>query len=51
MIVKECKIAIYGTGERLGVDTPLCAQIVEMTHGIENGFCEIAYEKEDFLER
>ena len=53
---KKCEIdfingAVVKAGERVGVDTPLCAQIVEMAHGIENGFYEIAYENVDFFER
>ena len=52
---KKCEIdfingAVVTAGENAGVETPLCAQIVEMTHGIENGFYEIAYENIDFFE-
>ena len=52
---KKCEIdfingAVVKAGEKVGVETPLCAQIVEMAHGIENGFYEIAYDNIDFFE-
>ena len=53
---KKCEIdfingAVAQAGETVGIDTPLCRQIVEMAHGIENGLYEIAYENIDFFER
>ena len=37
-------------GEKVGVETPLCKQVVEMVHGIENGLYEIDYRNVDFFE-
>ena len=37
-------------GARVGVETPLCAKIVELVHGIENGLYEIDYKNADFFE-
>ena len=37
-------------GQKAGVETPLCAQIVEMVHGIENGLYELSYKNVDFFE-
>lgn len=36
-------------GARIGVETPLCKQIVEIVHGIENGLYEIDYKNVDFF--
>ncbi len=52
---KKCEIdfidgVICREGEKVGVPTPLCQQIVEMTHGIENGLYEIDYKNADFFE-
>ncbi len=41
LVVKE--------GARVGVETPLCAQVVELVHGIENGLYEIDYRNVDFF--
>ena len=51
---KKCEIdfvdgVVVKEGERLGVATPLCAQIVEIVHGIENGLYEISYKNADFF--
>ena len=36
-------------GARVGVETPLCNQVVEIVHGIENGLYEIDYKNTDFF--
>ncbi len=36
-------------GAKVGVETPICAQIVEIVHGIENGLYEIDYKNVDFF--
>ena len=36
-------------GARVGVETPLCAKIVEIVHGIENGLYETDYKNTDFF--
>lgn len=36
-------------GARVGVATPLCDQVVEIVHGIENGLYEIDYKNTDFF--
>lgn len=51
---KKCEIdfingVVVREGERVGVETPLCSQLVEMVHGIENGLYEISYENVDFF--
>ena len=51
---RKCEIdfingVVVREGERLGVATPLCAQIVEIVHGIENGLYEISYKNADFF--
>ena len=51
---KKCEIdfvngVVVREGERLGLETPLCRQVVEMVHGIENGLYEISYENVDFF--
>lgn len=51
---RKCEIdfvngVVVNEGERVGVPTPLCAQIVEMVHGIENGLYEISYKNADFF--
>ncbi len=51
---KKCEIdfvngVVVKEGERVGVETPLCGQLVEMVHGIENGLYEISYENVDFF--
>ncbi len=52
---RKCEIdfvngVVVKEGERVGVDTPLCRQLVEMVHGIENGLYEIDYKNIDFYE-
>ncbi len=51
---KKCEIdyingAVSQAGKAVGVPTPLCDQIVEIVHGIENGLYEITKENLDFL--
>ncbi len=51
---RKCEIdfingAVVRVGERAGVDTPLCRQVVEIVHGIENGLYETDYRNLDFL--
>ena len=51
---KKCEIdfvngVVVREGEKAGVETPLCRQLVEMVHGIENGLYEIGYENTDFF--
>ncbi len=36
-------------GAKIGVETPRCAQIVEIVHGIENGLYETDYKNVDFF--
>ena len=52
---RKCEIdfvdgAVVKEGERVGVETPLCRQIVEIVHGIENGLYEIDYKNVDFFD-
>ncbi len=52
---KKCEIdfvngVVVKEGEKVGVDTPLCALVVEIVHGIENGLYEIDYKNTDFFE-
>lgn len=52
---KKCEIdfingVVVKEGARLGVKTPICTQIVEIAHGIENGLYEIDYSNVDFFE-
>jgi 2-dehydropantoate 2-reductase len=37
-------------GKKIGVETPICEQIVEIVHGIENGLYEMDYRNVDFFE-
>ncbi len=51
---RKCEIdyidgAVVKAGQAVGVETPLCAQVVEIVHGIENGLYEIGYENADFF--
>lgn len=51
---RKCEIdfvngVVCQEGRRVGVETPLCDKIVEITHGIENGLYEIGYENTDFF--
>ena len=51
---KKCEIdfingVVVKEGKRVGVETPLCEQIVEIVHGIENGLYEIDYKNTDFF--
>ena len=36
-------------GAKFGVETPVCAQIIEIVHGIENGLYETDYKNVDFF--
>ena len=52
---RKCEIdfvngVVVREGKKLGVETPLNSQLVEMVHGIENGLYEISYENADFFE-
>ena len=52
---KRCEIdfingAVVREGEKIGVETPLCRQVVEIVHGIEDGLYEIDYRNVDFFE-
>ena len=52
---RKCEIdfvngIVVKEGEKVGVKTPLCQKIVEITHGIENGFYKIGYENMDFFD-
>lgn len=51
---KKCEIdfvngVVVREGEKVGVETPLCRQIVELVHGIEKGLYEIDYKNVDFF--
>lgn len=51
---KKCEIdyvngVVMAEGARLGVETPLCRQIVEIVHGIESGLYETDYKNVDFF--
>lgn len=51
---KKCEIdfvcgIVCREGAKAGVETPLCTQVVEMVHGIENGLYEIDYKNVDFF--
>ena len=51
---RKCEIdfingVVCKMGKAVGVETPLCEQIVEMTHGIENGLYEISPKNLDFF--
>lgn len=52
---RRCEIdfingVVVREGERVGVETPLCSQLVEIVHGIEDGLYEIDYKNADFFE-
>jgi len=52
---RKCEIdfingIVVKEGEKVGVETPLCRQIVEIVHGIENGLYETSYENMDFFQ-
>jgi 2-dehydropantoate 2-reductase len=52
---RKCEIdficgVVVKEGEKVGVETPLCRQIVEIVHGIENGLYETDYKNVDFFE-
>jgi len=52
---KRCEIdfingAVVKAGKKFHVETPFCDQIVEITHGIEDGLYEIDYKNLDFFE-
>ena len=51
---RKCEIdfidgVVCKEGARVGVATPLCDQVVEIVHGIENGLYEIDYKNTDFF--
>lgn len=51
---RKCEIdfvdgVVVKEGARVGVETPFCAQIVELVHGIENGLYETDYSNMDFF--
>ena len=51
---RKCEIdfingVVVKEGKRVGIETPLCEQIVEIVHGIENGLYEIDYKNTDFF--
>ena len=51
---RKCEIdfidgVVVKEGAKYGVETPLCAQIVEIVHGIENGMYELDYSNTDFF--
>ena len=51
---RKCEIdfvdgVVVKEGQRRGIETPLCAQIVEIVHGIENGLYETDYSNMDFF--
>ncbi|MBQ8394117.1 MAG: 2-dehydropantoate 2-reductase [Clostridia bacterium] len=51
---RKCEIdfvdgVVVKEGARVGVETPFCAQIVEIVHGIENGLYETDYSNMDFF--
>ncbi len=51
---RKCEIdyvngVVVKAGEKVGVPTPLCAKVVELVHGIENGLYEITYENANFF--
>ena len=52
---KKCEIdfvdgVVVNEGKKAGVETPLCEQVVEIVHGIENGLYEIDYKNVDFFD-
>ena len=52
---RRCEIdfvngVVVKEGQSMGVETPLCQKVVEITHGIENGLCEITYKNTDFFD-
>ena len=52
---KKCEIdfvngVVSKVGKEIGVPTPLCDKVVEITHSIENGLYEIDYHNTDFFE-
>lgn len=51
---RKCEIdfingVVCNAGKEVGVETPLCEKIVEITHGIENGLYEISPANLDFI--
>ena len=51
---RKCEIdfingIICKEGAKVGVETPVCAQIIEIVHGIENGLYETDYKNVDFF--
>ena len=51
---RKCEIdyingVVCAEGKKIGVKTPICEQIVEIVHGIENGLYEMDYKNVDFF--
>ena len=51
---RRCEIdfvngAVVKTGQSVGVETPINAQIIQLVHDIENGLCEITYKNVDLF--
>ena len=51
---RKCEIdfingVVCEEGKKVGVETPVCEQIVEIVHGIENGLYETDYKNVDFF--
>lgn len=52
---RKCEIdyvngVVCKEGAKVGVETPICQQIVEIVHGIENGLYETDYKNVDFFD-
>lgn len=52
---KKCEVdfvagIVCKEGQKAGVETPVCSQVVDMIRGIENGLYEIDYKNVDFFE-
>ena len=51
---RKCEIdfingVVVKEGQKAGVETPICSQLVEIVHGIENGLYETDYKNTDFF--
>ena len=51
---RKCEIdyvngVVCKEGAKVGVETPICQQIVEIVHGIENGLYETTYKNVEFF--
>lgn len=52
---RKCEVdfidgVVVEEGRKVGVETPLCEQLIDIVHGIENGLYEIDYKNADFFE-